>query len=144
MEIVIKDFNKLELEELYQIMKLRYDIFVVEQDCIYNEFDEKDFFAKHIFIKIKNEIIGYCRLYQKSKFEVSTGRILIRKDFRGNDYGKVLIEKSIELSKLNLKNKKISIHAQKSLEKYYQTLGFRINSNVSNGKIPHIDMVLNL
>ena len=63
--LVIKTFYKLEREELYQILRLRSEVFVVEQDCIYQDLDNKDQKAIHIFLKENENIIAYTRVFKK-------------------------------------------------------------------------------
>ncbi len=90
MEVQIKKFNELSSEELYAILKLRSEVFVVEQQCIYEDCDGKDQKSYHLFSKEDNEIIFYLRILEKdvSYDEVSIGRVLVSKKHRGKGLAK--------------------------------------------------------
>ena len=118
---VVKIFRELSIDELYGILKLRSEVFVVEQDCVYLDIDDKDQKALHIFI-IKDEIIvGYTRLFNRGDYfpEASIGRVVTHQDYRNFGLGHVLIKESIEAIKTHYNTSKITISAQKYLKRFY-------------------------
>ncbi|MBU0757548.1 MAG: GNAT family N-acetyltransferase [Nanoarchaeota archaeon] len=145
MNFTIKSFNELTLTELYQILKLRFDVFVIEQNSIYNEFDDIDYKAVHMFAQNKGKVIAYIRIYEKSKNTAVLGRIVIDEKHRGTGLGKIMIQKGIAFVKNEMKLKKINICAQEHLKGFYSDYGFRqVSDAYDDGGIQHIDMVLNL
>ncbi|MTI71945.1 MAG: GNAT family N-acetyltransferase [Firmicutes bacterium] len=144
MEIIVKKYNDLTLDELYDILKIRTDIFVVEQNCPYPECDGKDKFSYHVIGKKNNEIIAYLRILPKgiSYKEVSIGRVLVKKDHRGLELGKQIMKKAIKFIKEELKENFIRISAQKYLLNFYKSLGFTKESEVYlEDGIEHIEML---
>lgn len=143
MEIIIKNFNELSLEELYEILKIRVSVFVVEQKCPYQEIDDKDKQAFHIYIKENNQIKAYLRVLDKgvSFQEVSIGRVLTTE--RNKGYSNILIKEGIKVAKEKYHANKIKIEAQLYAKKVYEKHGFKQVSNefLEDG-IPHIIMLL--
>ena len=127
MNIVIKKFSELSTEEIYNILKLRSEVFVVEQNCVYQDIDEKDQKATHLFIEKNNEIIAYTRIFKKGDYyeeNPSIGRVVVSKKERGKNLGKEIMKKSIYYIKENMDEKKIELSAQKYLDKFYKELQF--------------------
>ena len=127
MNSVIKKFSELSTEEIYNILKLRSEVFVVEQNCIYQDIDEKDQKAIHLFIEKKSEIIAYTRIFKKGDYyeeNPSIGRVVVSKKERGKNLGKEIMKKSIYYVKENMDEKKIELSAQKYLDKFYKELQF--------------------
>ena len=145
--IVNKTFSELDKEELYEILRLRSEVFVVEQDCVYQDMDNKDQKAIHFFYKEQNRIIAYARIFKQGDYydNPSIGRVVVREKNRGKELGKKIMISSLDYIKKNLKGKKIELSAQKYLEKFYQDLGFYIigNEYLEDG-IPHQRMLFNL
>lgn len=144
MKSVYKSFSKLTTNELYQILKLRQDVFIIEQDCIYGDIDGNDSKAYHLLFLKDDTVIAYLRIFApgvKVK-EVSMGRIIVSKDFRGTGLGKTLIEKGIELCTNHYPDTDIRIEAQAALMSYYNQYGFKEEGEVYlwDG-IDHIQMV---
>lgn len=145
MKIIIKKFKDLTLEQLYKILKLRFDVFVVEQNSIYDEYDNEDYRAIHFFIENKNEVIAYLRVYKKSKLIASLGRVVIHKDYRSKGLVRRIVQKAIDYVSSNLEVSKIKIGAQDYLKKFYESYGFKQESYVyDDGGVPHIDMILDV
>lgn len=145
MAYIIKNFQDLTLEELYEILKLRSEVFVIEQRCMYQDLDDIDYKAIHIFQMNKEKCIAYARVYQKTRTVASFGRVALVKNNRGGGVGKALVEQAIELIKRTYNPNQIKIGAQVYLIKFYQNLGFEISSNEYDDEgIPHIDMRLRL
>ena len=101
--IVAKKFYELNNQELYQILRLRSEVFVVEQDCVYQDLDNKDQISIHIFQKKKGEIVAYTRIFKSGDYykNPSIGRVVVSKKNRGKDLGKKIMIYSIEYIKKN-------------------------------------------
>ena len=127
MNTVIKKFSELSTEEIYDILKLRSEVFVVEQNCVYQDIDEKDKKATHLFIEKNNEIIAYTRIFKKGDYyeeNPSIGRVVVSKKERGKNFGKEIMLNSIKFIKKELEGRKIELSAQKYLDKFYKDLDF--------------------
>jgi len=141
--IFVKSFEELSKLELYKILRLRAEVFIVEQDCVYQDVDDKDQKALHVILKKSEEIIGYTRLFWPGDYfkEASIGRLVISKKERDNNYGSELMKASILAISEKMKEKKIKISAQTYLKIFYNNLGF-----LESGKeyledgIPHVAM----
>ena len=147
MEINTYRYNELTTNQLYSILKLRAEVFVVEQNCAYQDLDNKDNKALHLIGEINNEIIAYTRIFKKGDYftNSSIGRVLVKKEFRKKELGKAIMEKSIEIIKKNTKEEKIEISAQKYLTKFYKDLGFKkTGKEYLEDNIPHIKMMLKI
>lgn len=141
--IFVKSFEELSKLELYKILRLRAEVFIVEQDCVYQDVDDKDQKALHVILKKSEEIIGYTRLFWPGDYfkEASIGRVVISKKERDNNYGSELMKASILAISEKMKEKKIKISAQTYLKIFYNNFGF-----LESGKeyledgIPHVAM----
>ena len=141
---VVKKFSELSIEELYQILRLRSEVFVVEQDCVYQDLDNKDQISVHIFIKEKNEIVAYTRIFKSGDYykNPSIGRVVVSKKNRGKELGKKIMIYSIDYIQENLKGDKIELSAQKYLDKFYKDLDFyKIGEDYLEDGIPHQRMI---
>ena len=148
MNTVIKKFSELSTEEIYNILKLRSEVFVVEQNCVYQDIDEKDQKATHLFIEKNNEIIAYTRIFKKGDYyeeNPSIGRVVVSKKERKKNLGKEIMLNSIEFIKKELEGRKIELSAQKYLDKFYSDLDFYSEGEdyLEDG-IPHQRMFYNL
>ena len=139
-----KRFNQLSITELYDILHLRSEVFVVEQNCIYKDIDYKDQKALHVLLKKNKQLIGYTRIFNAGDYfkNASIGRVLVSKSNRKNNYGTQLMEVSIKAIKTKFKESKISISAQTYLKQFYNNLGFKVSGEeyLEDG-IPHIAMI---
>lgn len=143
MELVIKHFNELTNSELYDILKVRVDVFVVEQECPYPEIDGKDNNAYHIFLRDENGIAAYLRVLKNgvSFPEPALGRILTTR--RGEGLGARIVHEGIAFAKEKLHADKIRIEAQLYARGFYEKLGFRQCSEpFMDDGIEHIEMIL--
>jgi len=144
MEAYIKKFNELSLEELYKILRLRNEVFVVEQNCVYQDADGKDVKAIHLFMKDEDEIIAYVRIFKPGKyFDMSSiGRVVVHPKYRGQNLGKTIMKKAMGYVINDLKENNIKISAQTYLKKFYNELGFieKGEEYLEDG-IPHIKML---
>ena len=145
--IITKIFSELTTEELYQILRLRSEVFVVEQDCVYQDLDNKDQKAIHLYFKENDEILAYTRIFKAGYYyeNPSIGRVVVSKKNRGKDVGKKIMIDSIEYIKQNIKGKKIELSAQKYLDKFYKDLGFyKTGEDYLEDGIPHQRMLYDL
>ena len=140
----IKSFEQLSTTELHDLLRLRVDIFVVEQACAYHEIDGKDPMCMHVLGKDKTgEVIATARLAPAGVIypEVSIGRVAIRKEFRSYGFGKVIMKHSIDYCNDELNATSIKIAGQLHLKKFYSELGFvQISEVYLWDGIEHIDM----
>jgi len=139
----IKTFEQLSTPEVYQILRLREEVFVVEQNCVYQDIDNKDQKALHLFGEFEGEIIAYSRLFQPGDyFEFSSiGRVVVAEKYRDKNYGHELIDLSILAIKNHFNEQNITISAQLYLKKCYQSHGFIATSKTYlEDDIPHIEM----
>ncbi len=146
MDWIIKKFDELKAKNIYDILALRNEVFVVEQECAYLDCDYKDLNAYHLFLEQNNKIVAYLRILEKgiSYDEISIGRVAINKDFRGKGLSREMMLKAIEFIENNLKETSIKIQAQSYLIKFYSSLGFKPTSEeYLEDNIPHIDMIYN-
>ncbi len=146
LDISIKTFEQLSLEELYFILQLRSEVFVVEQDCVYQDIDAKDQYALHIIGKKDTKIIAYTRVFKGGDYfkEASIGRVVVSLKDRHLNYGQQIMETSIVAIKNNYDTSEIKISAQKYLENFYNNLGFKtIGDPYLEDGIPHIAMLKN-
>ena len=145
--IIIKTFSELSTHELYKILRLRSEVFVVEQDCVYQDMDNKDQKAIHLLYKQEEEIIGYTRIFKSGDYyeNPSIGRVVVVNNKRGNELGKKIMLESINFIKENFVGKKIELSAQKYLDKFYKDLGFDVEGEeyLEDG-IPHQRMFIKI
>ena len=145
MKITTYTYQQLSKEKLYQIIRLRLEVFVLEQNCIYQDLDNKDQKAIHLVGEEDGKVIAYTRLFKKGDYfeNASIGRVIVKKESRKKDYGKKIMQKSIEELKNEHNEENIEISAQKYLIKFYDDLGFKkIGEEYLEDNIPHIKMVL--
>lgn len=145
MELVVKRFDELFIDELYEILKVRSEVFVVEQNCVYQDMDDKDKYSYHIYLKEDGKIKAYLRLIDKGKSfeEVSIGRVLTLD--RGKGYANVILEEAIKIAKEKMNADKIKIEAQTYAKKMYEKFGFKqVSDEFLEDGIEHIQMLLEL
>ncbi|MFD2044327.1 GNAT family N-acetyltransferase [Ornithinibacillus salinisoli] len=145
MEWCLKEFNEIPNGELYELLKARVDVFVVEQECPYPELDNYDQGSMHYYLKINDEIAATVRMMPKGlKYpnEASIGRVMVVKKFRGYGYARELMQKAIDYITTEWKMEQIKIEAQVYLRHFYGSLGFeQISEEYLEDGIPHIDML---
>ncbi|MFP3667825.1 GNAT family N-acetyltransferase [Priestia sp. SIMBA_032] len=141
----LKKFDDLTNSELYNLLKERTLIFVVEQNCPYLEVDGKDPFSYHLFKEDNGEIVAYLRIlpagvaYQ----EISIGRVFVKKEYRGQGMADELLKKGLDFIRNELKETTVKIQAQDYLRDFYSSFGFQaISETYLEDNIPHIDMLL--
>lgn len=142
----IVPFEQLTLNQLYDVMKLRQDIFVVEQNCPYHDLDNLDQQCEHLMAFEDDQLIAYTRLIPKGIVHQdysAIGRVIISQKARGRKLGYELMERSIAALRAQYPTVAIKIGAQQHLEDYYTKVGFRTISDMYlEDDIPHIDMLL--
>ena len=147
MKITVFKYQDLGPDRLYEILKLRSEVFVVEQKCAYQDLDNKDEKALHLVGEENNKIIAYTRIFRKGDFfkNSSIGRVLVKKEYRNKDYGRKIMISSIEKLKEDPKEEKIELSAQKYLLKFYSELGFeKTGEEYLEDNIPHVKMILKI
>jgi len=144
MELLIKNFNELGLGELYEVLQLRSEVFVVEQDCVYQDIDGKDKDALHILGKKEGEIIAYTRCFPPGFYfeEAAIGRVVVKASQRKFGYGHLILKASVEAIIEHYKTKNIKLSAQQYLTAFYESHGFvQIGEGYLEDGIPHIAMI---
>ena len=147
MKITVFKYQDLGPDRLYEILKLRSEVFVVEQKCAYQDLDNKDEKALHLVGEKNNKIIAYTRIFKKGGFfkNSSIGRVLVKKKYRNKDYGRKIMTSSIEKLKKDPKEEKIELSAQRYLLKFYSELGFeKKGEEYLEDNIPHVKMILKI
>ncbi len=143
-KVLIKEFTKLKNSELYDLLALRTNVFVVEQNCPYPELDYKDQSADHVLIYYQDDLIAVSRILppQISYPEVSIGRVATAEKVRGQKIGVLLMESNMEFIRKKYGNVAIRISAQTYLQKYYEHFMFKFTGKayLEDG-IPHIEML---
>lgn len=143
MEVVIKHYTKLSVDELYTILQARSDVFVIEQKCIYRDLDDKDKNAYHVMVFDNGKLCAYCRVLDRGVTydDVCISRVitLVRK----KGYGKILIDSAISIAKEKYNANCIVIGAQVQAMGFYQKCGFKEYGDVFlEDGINHIHMKL--
>ena len=144
MEIEIKTFEELTKTELYDLLQLRNEVFVVEQDCVYQDVDGKDERALHILGMEEGKLVAYARCFERGDYfdEASIGRVLVRENYRKLGYGHEITKAAIQSIKTKYKADKIKISAQTYLVIFYESHGFKtVGDRYLEDGIPHIAMV---
>ncbi|EOL49287.1 GNAT family acetyltransferase [Enterococcus phoeniculicola ATCC BAA-412] len=140
MEYTVKTFDELTTVEFYQLIKTRIAVFVVEQNCAYQEVDALDPVAWHTYLRNGEEICAYTRVY-KSNDGVHIGRVLVKEDYRNQQLGRKIVQLTLDWIQSVFPNTPIIIGAQAHLQNFYRTFGFQPTSEVYlEDDIPHIDM----
>ena len=144
MKIKVKTFDQLTKKELYYILQLRSEVFVVEQDCVYQDIDGKDESALHILGIKEDKLVAYTRCFKPGDYfnEASIGRVVVEKSQRKYKFGYDIMNASIEAINNHYNTTLIKISAQCYLDKFYTNLGFNaIGNEYLEDGIPHIAMI---
>ena len=145
MSLTVKQFNELTVSELYEIIKSRAEIFVIEQNIICQDLDDTDYRSLHFFYMTDNRVTAYLRAFyaDADKTEVRIGRVLTLEHKKG--LGKKLMQESMYELNHRMPCKKISIHAQKYATGFYEKFGFKVTSDdfMEEG-IVHVTMELDM
>ncbi len=146
MELIVKHFDELSTNELYEILKTRAEIFVVEQDCVYQDLDDKDQDAIHVFcLNNQGRVAGCLRVFMKDKEKkiAQIGRVVTLE--HGKGLGGRLLRKGVDVAESFFDADSIYLEAQKYATGYYEKAGFKVVSDefLEDG-IPHVQMELRL
>jgi ElaA protein len=139
----IKPFNELTVQELYELLQLRSEVFVVEQNCVYQDVDFKDQKALHVLGIYDGRIIAYARLFRSGDYfdTASIGRVIINANYRDRKWGNDLMNAAISGILEHFAENNITISAQLYLKKFYESHGFIATSEVYlEDNIEHIRM----
>ncbi|MEC5158729.1 GNAT family N-acetyltransferase [Chryseobacterium sp. MP_3.2] len=140
----IKTFHQLTTIELYEILKIRQEVFIVEQTCFYLDADGADEKAVHIWAENEGKAVAYCRVFKAGvKYdECSIGRVLTHPNYRKLQLGKTLMAIAISTIENRFSSRKIRISAQDYLLKFYKEFGFQdIGLHYLEDDIPHTEML---
>jgi ElaA protein len=143
LEWKIKRFEALSIKELYDLLQLRSEVFVVEQNCVYQDIDNKDQKALHLIGEDNGQIVAYARLFKPNDYfeQASIGRVVVKPTYRDKKLGHILMREAIYFMKSQLDATKITISAQLYLKKFYESHGFIQTSEMYlEDDIPHIEM----
>ena len=137
----VKEWAELSTREVENIFSLRSEVFVVEQDCVYQDIDGKDQKAKHVLGKKENNIVAYARVFKPGDYfkEASFGRAVVKKTERGKGVGDELVKNCLKI----ITEEEIKISAQSYLKGFYGKHGFKSEGNeyLEDG-IPHTAMFI--
>ena len=142
-KVFIKSFSELTTTELYAILQLRSEVFVVEQDCVYQDIDYKDQKSFHILGYKNDKLIAYTRIFKPGDYfkQASIGRVVVEINERKFGYGHVIMKHSIKAIKEYFKENTIKISAQTYLKNFYESHGFiQKGEEYLEDNIPHIAM----
>ena len=144
LNIKIKTFKELTTNELYDVLQLRSEVFVVEQDCVYQDIDGKDHKAYHVLGYKQDQLVAYTRVFKSGDYfnEASIGRVVVKLNERSHSYGYDIMQSSIDLLLKSFGAKQIKISAQTYLKRFYNNLNFKeIGEEYLEDGIPHIAMI---
>ena len=140
-----KTFHELTVDELYELLRVRSEVFVVEQDCVYQDMDGDDQKAIHLWLTVADKVVALARVCPAGTHmeEVSIGRVITTE--RGKGYGKQIMLHAIDAAVEHFNAKRIDIEAQEYARGFYESVGFRQSSEsfMLDG-IPHIRMTLTI
>lgn len=139
-----REFDGLTPHELYALMALRNEVFVVEQNCVYNECDGKDLVCAHLWATLDGEIVAACRIVPPgiSYEEPSIGRIVSHPKFRHLKLGHQLMRHALQLIQNKYSTNAVRISAQCYLEKFYEKYGFKqVSEQYLEDLLPHMEML---
>jgi ElaA protein len=143
----VKHFKALNIDELYEILKLRIDVFVVEQTCFYADIDDIDRHKDtiHLFCYLEGKIAGYLRILAKGQSYqnyIAIGRVIVASHARGTGLGHQLMAEALTVCQQYFPDQQIKISAQEHLESFYGNHGFeRVSAMYLEDDIPHIAML---
>lgn len=144
MEIIIKEFNELTGQEVYEIARERVAIFAVEQNVKLEDLDGLDQKCHHVMLKEEKELVAYCRIIPKGLLydAVTLSRVIVRKDYRGKDYGLKVSDKALDFIDNVLEERIVKIAAQEYAKGFYEKLGFKsVGESYTEANLRHIKMI---
>lgn len=144
MQVEIRSFKELSLKELYGILQLRSEVFVVEQNCVYQDVDGKDEKALHILGIEHGELVAYTRCFKPGDYfePASIGRVIVKENFRKFGYGHQIMKASIKEIEKRFQTSSIKLSAQQYLTAFYEGHDFQqTGEGYLEDGIPHIAMI---
>lgn len=144
LDITVKNYQQLTKAELYDLLQLRSEVFVVEQDCVYQDIDGKDQKALHVLGYNNKKLVAYTRVFKPGDYfnEASIGRVVVRSHERKFKHGYTIMEASIKAIKDYCGTSVIKISAQTYLKRFYSNIGFtEVGEEYLEDGIPHINMI---
>ena len=148
MNFAIKTFNELTIDELYEIVKSRFKVFVCEQKIVEDqEFDDKDKVSYHIMLKENDKVVAYCRIVPKEigYDYTSIGRVLVLSSYRRKGIAQEMIKVALDFIKNNLNENIVVLSGQLYAKLLYESVGFNVISDVYDEvNIPHVKMKIEL
>ncbi len=144
LEIEVKKFSELTISELYDLLQLRSEVFVVEQDCVYQDIDGKDQEALHVLGKKNNKIVAYTRCFKPGYYfeQAAIGRVVVKDAERRFGYGHEIMKASHQAISEAYQTAEIKLSAQQYLVKFYEFHGYQqIGEGYLEDGIPHIAML---
>jgi ElaA protein len=145
-QFILKHFNDLTVQELYDALQLREEVFQIEQNCLYKDIDDKDKDCYHLLFYKDAVLVAYCRLVPKGisyTNYVSIGRVLSKTNYRKEGFGRHLMSEAMKQMENIFPKQAIKISAQRYLQKFYESYGFVAEGEwYMEDDIPHIAMIL--
>lgn len=144
LQIEIKSFEQLSIHDLYALLQLRSEVFVVEQDCVYQDIDGKDDQALHVLGFENGKLVAYSRCFPPGIYfeQAAIGRVLVKENVRKKDYGHQILTASKNAIKDRYQTATIKLSAQTYLTKFYESHGFKqVGEGYLEDGIPHIAML---
>lgn len=145
MEIIYKSFEELSTQELFELYHLRTQVFVVEQNCAYQEVDKHDLNAVHVLGKVRGELVACARILpgETAYPQASIGRVAVKQVQRGHGLARALFTDCLAHAREIFPGQELKVQAQCYLEKFYQSFGFRtVSEAYPDAGIMHVDMIL--
>lgn len=143
LKLEIKPFEALSTAELYAVLQLREQVFIVEQNCVYQDIDGKDSKALHLIGRYDGKTVAYARLFKPGDYfeNASIGRVVIAPEYRDKKWGHELMREAISGVATHFGQTKITISAQQYLQRFYESHGFvQTSETYLEDDIPHIEM----
>lgn len=139
-----KSFEELTNSELYAIMQVRFNVFIIEQNCMAEDLDDYDQKALHLYGMENGKVVAYTRIFGPGKKyeQAAFGRVLTAKEARGKGVGKELMKRTLDVIAAHYGKVPVKISAQSYLLKFYSELGFeQVSEEYDDYGLPHIDMI---
>lgn len=144
MELVVKHTKEMSNIELIKVFQARVNVFIVELNCIYQEVDEFDLNTLHVMLKKGEEIVAYSRIIEHPSY-ITFGRVLVVEKYRKSNYGREIVQASLNKIKESYKQTQVRISGQAYLKSFYESFGFESVSDVYlEDNIPHITFQMHL
>ena len=144
LSIQTKSFSELNTNDLYQLLQLRSAVFVVEQECLYQDIDGRDQEAFHVLGFKNDRLVAYTRIFKPGDYfeQPGIGRVAVTEDERSKGYGYQIMKASIQFIEQQFNTSEIKVSAQTYLKSFYNNLNFyQVGEGYLEDGIPHISML---